>query len=150
MAEKISRRKFVIITLFSGVSLYVAGWWAFKVRKGDASDIIISIIRKKLGYMKIDKSEVKRFAGDFQKTFSNKQRLIGGWAGMLRPFYSLLDIHKITPFSDKFKNFEEYAVTTFLLSCDFFRNGADLSREVKYTVLYDPYEIGCENPFANY
>lgn len=150
MGEKVSRRKFIIITLFSGVSLYVAGWWAFKVRKGDASDIIISIIRKKLGYLKIDKSELKRFADDFQKTLSKKQRIIGSWSGMLRPLYSLVDIYKITPISDKFENIEKYVITIFLLSCDFFRNGADLSREVKYVALYDPYEIGCENPFATY
>lgn len=150
MAEKISRRKFVVITLFSGVSLYAAGWWAFKVRKGDATDIIISIIRKKLGYMKIDKSQLKKFARDFQNTLSTKQRLIGSWSGMIRPLYSFVDIYKITPFSDKFKNFEEYTVTMFLLSCDFFTGGADLNRQVKYTALYDPLEMGCENPFANY
>jgi hypothetical protein len=128
----------------------VAGWWGFKVRKGDATDIIISIIRKKLGYLKIEKSELKRFARDFQKTFSGRQRLIGSWAGMIRPLYSLMDVYKITPFSDRFKNFEEYTVTMFLLSCDFFRKGADLTREVKYTAIYDPFEMGCENPFANY
>jgi len=120
------------------------------VRKGDATDIIASIIRKKLNYMKINKSELKKFADDFQKTLSAKQSLIGSWSGMLRPLYSFLDIYKITPFSDKFENFEEYTVTMFLLSCDFFTGGADLNRQVKYTALYDPYEMGCENPFAVY
>ena len=120
------------------------------MRKGDAADIIISIIRKKLNYMRIDKSELKEFADDFQNTLSAKQRMIGGWAGMLRPLYSIVDIYKVTPYSDKFKGFEEYAITTFLLSSDFFKNGADLSRKVKYIALYNPYEMGCENPFANY
>ena len=150
MAEKISRRKFVLITLFSGVTIYTAGWWAFKVRKGDASDIIISIVRKKLGYLKINKSELKRFASDFQKEMSRKQRIIGSWAGMLGPLYSLVEIYKISPISDRFRNFEELVVTTFLLSSDFFRNGADLNRDVKYIALYDPMETGCENPFAKY
>jgi hypothetical protein len=150
LGKKISRRKFVIITLFSGVSIYTAGWWAFKVRKGDTTDIIISIIRKKLGYMKIDDSELKRFARDYQNTMSEKLRLIGSWSGMLRPLYTLLDIHKITPYSDQFKGFEEFTVTLFLLSSDFFLNGADLNRPVKYEALYDPYESGCGNPFANY
>ena len=150
MPEKINRRKFVIVTLFSGLSLYIAGWWIFKVRKGDATDIIISILRKRLNYMKIDKSELKKFADDFQKIVTGKHRYYGSWAGMLKPLYAVFNIYKLTPFSDKFRDFEEYTVTMFLLSSDFFTGGADLSRQVKYIALYDPYESGCENPFAIY
>lgn len=139
----------MIITLISGVSIYAAGWWAFKVRKGDATDLIISIIRKKLGYLKIGNSELRKFAADYQNTFSARRKWGSSWAGILSPIYSVMDIYKITPYSDDFKGFEELTVTTFLLSSDFFRNGADLNREVKYIGLYDPYEQGCENPFAS-
>ena len=37
--------------------------------------------------------------------------------------------------------------TNYLLSTDFFPNGADESRIVAYVGLYNPYH-GCENPFA--
>jgi hypothetical protein len=36
----------------------------------------------------------------------------------------------------------------FLLSSDFFANGADDGRSVRYVALYDPYLTPCANPFA--
>lgn len=38
--------------------------------------------------------------------------------------------------------------TRFLLSNDFFQNGADESRPMHYVTLYDPYVTACRNPFA--
>lgn len=45
------------------------------------------------------------------------------------------------------ERFEEYLATIFLLSSDFFWNGADASRTVQYRALYDPMRA-CGNPFA--
>ena len=36
----------------------------------------------------------------------------------------------------------------FLLSSDYYRNGADPKRPVKYVMFYDPYVSPCWNPFA--
>jgi len=38
--------------------------------------------------------------------------------------------------------------TRFLLSNDFFQNGADESRAMHYVAFYDPYVTACRNPFA--
>lgn len=38
--------------------------------------------------------------------------------------------------------------TRFLLSTDFFQNGADESRTMQYVTFYDPYVTACRNPFA--
>lgn len=38
--------------------------------------------------------------------------------------------------------------TRFLLSNDFFQNGADESRTLRYLALYNPYVNACRNPFA--
>jgi hypothetical protein len=38
----------------------------------------------------------------------------------------------------------------FLLSSDFFRNGADESGPVHYLALHDPWKVGCTNPFARF
>jgi hypothetical protein len=42
---------------------------------------------------------------------------------------------------------EERVTTLFLLSSDFFVNGADISRPVSYVGYYDPARA-CGNPFA--
>jgi len=150
LGKKIGRRKFVIVSLFSGVSLLFGGWWLFKVRKGDATDIIISILKKRVGYLKIDKVDLDKFAADYQNIISAKRRYLGSWSGLLTPIYRFVDIFDITPFSDDFRSFEEFTVTLFLLSSDFFDKGADLNRPVKYNGLYDPYQSGCDNPFAEF
>ena len=149
MAKKLSRRKFIFATLLSGVSLYTAGWWIFKVRKRDATDIIVAILKKRLGYLKVDNSDLEKFASDFQQIISPKRRYFGSWSGIISPIYRAVDIFNATPYSEEFRSFEEFAVTLFLLSSDFFHYGADLDRKTKYTKLFDPYENGCDNPFVD-
>jgi hypothetical protein len=41
----------------------------------------------------------------------------------------------------------EFPLGTFLLSTDFFLNGANEAEPVRYMELFDPY-TGCRNPFA--
>ena len=43
---------------------------------------------------------------------------------------------------------EDDVVVRFLLSSDFFWNGADESRAVRFTRYHDPYAAACANPFA--
>ena len=149
MAKKLSRRKFIFATLLSGVSLYTAGWWIFKVRKGDATDIIVAILKKRLDYLNVDDSDLQNFASDFQRIISPKRRYLGSWAGIISPIYSVVDVFDAMPYSKEFRSFEEFAVTLFLLSSDFFHHGADLKRKTRYAKLFDPYENGCDNPFVN-
>jgi hypothetical protein len=40
--------------------------------------------------------------------------------------------------------------TRFLLSSDFFQNGASEQRTVKYVAFYDPYRSVCSNPLARF
>jgi hypothetical protein len=40
--------------------------------------------------------------------------------------------------------------TDFLLSTDFFRNGADQSRTIRYVGFYDPAITACNNPLATF
>ena len=42
-----------------------------------------------------------------------------------------------------------FPLATFLLSTDFFLNGADELKTVRYIGYYDPYQ-GCQNPFARF
>ena len=41
-----------------------------------------------------------------------------------------------------------HVATTFLMSTDFFPNGARESRPLRYVMLYHPYRTPCYNPLA--
>ena len=45
---------------------------------------------------------------------------------------------------------EERICAAFLMSSDFFTNGADETRPVRYLALYEPTKVGCTNPFARF
>jgi hypothetical protein len=51
-------------------------------------------------------------------------------------------------FREKLEYYETQLVTLFLLSTDFFPNGADVAKPVAYFALADPYVSGCVNPLA--
>ncbi len=110
----------------------------------------MAILKKRLGYLKTNGEDLVIFAEDFQNIISARRRYLGSWSGLLTPIYRIVNIFDLTPFSDDFRSFEEFTVTLFLLSSDFFEKGADLNRQVKYIGLYDPYETGCDNPFAEF
>ena len=147
---KIGRRKFISGILAAGASIYIGGWWFFKVRKGDASDYIISVLRKRLDYLTLDNDGLKRFARDFQERTSPRRRYWNSWLGILSPVYAVFDFYKITPQPKRFSSFETEIVTQYLLGSDFFIYDADTNRTIHYLQFYDTFETGCANPFANF
>jgi len=150
MTKKINRRKFFISIVLSGMSLYTGGWWVFKCRKKDPTDLTIAIIRKKLNYLKIDKKEIVAFARVHRTQMPEDLCYYASWAGIFAPLYSIMDIFKYAPYSRQFRKFEEYTMMQFLLSSDFFINNADESLPVKFREYYDLHEQECENPFARF
>ena len=149
MTRNIGRRTFILSAVASAFSLYVGGWWAFKVRKNDATDIILAILHKRLGYLRLDESGLVRFAHDYQGRIPEKGAYLASWAGLLRPIYALFNPFELTPKAESFRQFEDHILTQFLLSSDFFQHNADETRIVRYLGYYDPYERLCENPFAS-
>ena len=130
--------------------MYVGGWWFFKVRKGDATEYIESVIRKHLDYLKLDDDGLGRFARDLQKRISSRRRYWSSWLGILSPIYAMFDVFKVMPKSKRFHDFEIEIATQYLLSSDFFIYDANMNRTVHYIQYYDTYEIGCANPFAKF
>ena len=91
-----------------------------RVTQGSSRDPsrMAGALRHELEYLDLDRAGVDRYCGDYV-------RHVGAAYLDEREFYS-----------------------RFLLSSDFFRKGADESRRVHYVAFYDPYVIGCPNPFA--
>lgn len=147
---KLTRRQFLLAVVPASASLYVGGWWLINVRKGETSQIIISILKKKLYYLNISDQTLETFASDVQTILPSGYRRSMSWAGMLSPAYARVDIFHLTQRTkQKIEEFEEYIVSKFLLSSDFFYNDAREDREIQYIGLYQHASI-CSNPFAKF
>jgi hypothetical protein len=145
---KIGRRGFILGAMMAGVSLYTAGWWLFKVRPRDYSDIVLAVLRKHLGYLKVQEGDFERFASEFRPSYGNDPRV--SWAGIAAPIYAWTDLRRLVPRATRFHRFEEDVVGSFLMSTDFFWRGADETREIVYMGYGPPYRRPCQNPFARF
>jgi hypothetical protein len=76
-------------------------------------------VRERFHYLRLDPEGVRAFARDFE-----------GRNGPVHRFQR----PKVDPFEQ------------FLLSTDFFQNGGDETRTIRYVALYDPYLNPCWNP----
>lgn len=130
--EQISRRKFVGLSL-TALSAAVVGsagllprrWWErIGGNLGWARGAHLSAeerIQHQFHYLELDPAGVQAFVRDYTQH-----------RGEIRRFSR--------PKDDIFER--------YLLSTDFFRNGADESRPVRYVLFYDPYVSPCWNPCA--
>jgi hypothetical protein len=113
------------------------GLASFKLVTTSFEDATIALIRNELDFLRLDEKGLQKFAADFARTPTQRsyRYTIKG--------YSFLGIGSGR--SGKVK----YIVNTYLLSTDFFRNGMDESKTVKYVGLYSPYLRPCAHPFSN-
>ncbi|MGC2460768.1 MAG: hypothetical protein WA446_07340 [Steroidobacteraceae bacterium] len=144
------RRAF--LTSLVAVCAGIAGW---RFVTGSQENSIVLILHKRLGYLQLDPAGVEQFARDYVATkmlsnakvrviFSNfKLRVIDE----LAPLYTRAALLPAGKLSRLMSTGEERVATEYLLASDFFTNGADQKRLIKYTGLYDPMRA-CGNPFA--
>ncbi|MEK8016109.1 MAG: hypothetical protein VSS75_004515 [Candidatus Parabeggiatoa sp.] len=154
MKRKMSRRAFIIS---STVGIFAVGTGIITVKSGylntqdRMTKIIFAVFEKRLSYLKWDKAQVMIFIKDFithpkNKGYLKKVRRLS----FLYPFYAHTNWLERTSFASKIRSFEERIVTKFLFSTNFFREGADETKPVKYLSYYDPYTMPCQNPFAQW
>jgi hypothetical protein len=140
-----TRRRF----LLSGLAVVaVAGVGVIGFGRMGAESHIVKVIRRRLSYLKLDEAGVHAFAKDQVDALLAK-----------RPSWSRLKYHYQAAFGKQFTRYnrssdtrtrsqrlEDNFVSSYLLSSDFFVNGADESRRVRYLAFYDPLRP-CGNPF---
>ena len=124
--------------LFLGLTLGLAGGtWIFRAlqRRAPSVSAIASVVERNLSYLQTRAEDRERFARDFalvapmaEARLAERERFSGARVEAL----------------------EERICATFLLSSDFFHNGADESRPVRYLALHEPTRAGCTNPFARF
>jgi hypothetical protein len=119
-----------------GLYRLVAQWREHRERAGALPDAtlgaaadrspraIVAVLREEYAYLQIDEAVLDRFANDF---LSDRRRQ---WDGT-----------KAFPKSERLR---------FLMSTDFFQNGADEAEPLGYVAYYNPYVSSCHNPFARF
>ncbi len=140
------RRQF----LFGGLAIVAfAGLGVIAFGPGAAQSKIASLVRRRLSFLRLEESGLQAFAHD-QVDFLLAKR--PSWNRMKYHFLAIFarSITRWNTSTDKRTRGERMAdnlAATYLLSSDFFLNGADSSRIVRYRGLYDPLHP-CGNPFA--
>jgi len=140
------RRAFLVGGL--GVVLVAGlGVWGFGRPLTEAQ--IVSHLRRRLSFLHLEEQGLREFAHDQMSALLAK-----------RPTWVRWKYHFLHIFAKSFSRFdtsndhrsrierlEDNLASTYLLSSDFFINGADESRLVRYRSYYDPMRP-CGNPFA--
>ena len=139
MTNRINRRKFIIYATTVPMYLFLGASWLRSGRKS-LDLFIVDILKKRLDYLIVDDATLFRFAQVVVDNGFNPNRL---WKlrGYLYSEYRLFDW--------ALEEYAEVIAAQFLMSSDFFWNGADLSREVKFRAFYDPLRQPCLNPFSD-
>jgi hypothetical protein len=137
-------RRTVIAAACAGL-LGVGGW---RFLRSHDEEAVLMVLRKRLGYLRLDEAGMRAFATDLaarKLVSSAKLRLMV----TLGPLYRRMDLGERNSVTTAIRHGEERIVTNYLLSSDFFINGADESRTVSYLGFYDPLHA-CSNPFARF
>lgn len=143
----VSRRRFLIGSLV-GAGITGAAVVAVATYAGvfiPPNERLAHLIRIRLPYLIIPDETMNAFVRD-SKTYTQRQpslRTLALSAAYRSPLgYGTLRRKLPYPL------YEQNAITTFLLSTDFFQEGADVTRPLRYVSYADPYLKGCANPLA--
>lgn len=141
----LDRRRFLVAGMAG-----LAGLVAWRLIRSSDEDAIIAVLKKRLDYLILDENGLRVFARDLvaqQIIASHKLRMLD-FAG---PVYTQLPLASHSnALTRAIRHGEERIVTQYLMSSDFFQNGADETREVHYYRYYDPTRTSrpCGTPFA--
>jgi hypothetical protein len=135
--------------LIGGVSLVAAAALGFFAMEIASEWEVAHGVRKKLPWLKLDDAGVREFAKAHVAELLAKRPTWYRW----KYHFHQLFVHPAarwgisTDTRSRRDRLEDNFATIYLLSSDFFVNGSDESRLVKYVALYDPMRA-CGSPFA--
>lgn len=142
-----SRRKLFIssVALTASAGLY----GAFKWLTGGPEDIVIAILHRRVGHFKIDAKVFSEFTKDYltSKKGARKQLKI---LSVLSDPLEYVSPYRLLPFSNPYRRLEDNVVSQFLLSTDFFQQGASIDNNINYLGFYDPLHAICRNPLMKH
>jgi len=139
-----TRRKFLLAGFAIGAAIVAAYKW----RWGDPSDAVVAILKRRVGYLKVEPGTFHDFAARYLEQRSEHQKRLLRRLSLLGPALRLVSPYRWLGPAHSLRLLEDSVVSLYLLSTDFFQHGADEQRAVTYVSFYDPYSIACGNPFA--
>jgi hypothetical protein len=114
---------------------------------GKDEDTIAMVLHARLPYLTLDPEGVRKFSADLaglHVVSGARMKLLR----LIRPIYQRFELSAgENALAYKLRHGEERIVSLYLLASDFFINGADESRTVRYLGLLDSTRA-CGNPFA--
>jgi hypothetical protein len=125
------------------------GAWGFGRMGAEAE--IIAVLRRRLSFLELDAEGLHLYAIDQVTAFLGKR--LPTWNRLRYHFKSAVApsfkrYYRSTDTRSRITQAEDSLVSTFLLSSDFFLNGSDESRLVRYVAFYDPLRPCTGDPFA--
>ncbi|MGH1485620.1 MAG: hypothetical protein ACRBCI_05315 [Cellvibrionaceae bacterium] len=141
---KINRRFFLSATgiLVGGTALGSFLSW----KNAKEADIIVAILKNRLGELNIDKGVFETYSIEVverRQRFKKELKLLGTFSSI----FSVITPYSLLPMQHSFRKLENYTISNFLLSTDFFQNKADTTRKINYLGFHDPYKRPCTNFF---
>lgn len=106
---------------------------------------IEEIVRKRLGYLTFADGAVEQFAEAMRAAAPERSSLMSRAIADPQKALRALLRRGGAPAAGRV---EEQIATEFLLSSDFFQNGADTSKAVSFIAYADPYTSSCSNPLV--
>lgn len=137
------RRTFLAAT----AATLAAGGALLGLNLNSYQNIVKNVVRTKLDYLKISDEELDKFAQAYETVMAKPKAKVL----LIDLSYKCSSINFCNKkLGERLSYFEQYVITYFLKGSDFFINGMDESREVKFLTLdfLDPYKAPCYNPFA--
>jgi hypothetical protein len=128
--------------------LFVAPYAFYQWRHGNPTKIIVAILKRRVGYLKVEAGSFQRFAREYVEYKREYVSDLARDSIFALPF-TYLTPYRWLPMGHPLRRLEDNVVTKYLLSTDFFLHDADESRDVKYLSFYEPQLAPCRNPFAN-
>jgi hypothetical protein len=138
-----SRRKFLAWSLAAGIApAYALYAW----RWGDPAAIIVAILKRRVGYLRVEHGSFYEFARTYVSSRREYERQLATLSAVSLPM-QLISPYRWLRQGHALRRLEDSVVSDYLLSTDFFFHGADEQRAVTYVAFYDPYARPCSNPF---
>lgn len=143
--REIPRRTFIIGVLASAVGFSLLGWWRLRSRTSDSLGLVADSLSRKLPFLELEPEGVSRFSQDVEAAMSRIR--ISPSGELIEPTAPVIDGLAFQIENGSIRFYEDTVVRKFLLSSDFFLEGADESKPVNYLGWFDEF-APCRNPFA--
>lgn len=129
------RRRTVLLALGAAVAapagLASYRWWRY-VRRGDPSPLLLAILDRHLGRIRISDESKALFVADLLKSMGDGQRKRAARLGLGAEIYEMVGwLPARASSAEYFRRLEDLVITRFLLGSDMLDKGGD-AREAKY------------------